>query len=109
MHNAAIAALRIPYSYIPFSVRPDDIGPAIHSLITLGIKGVNLTIPHQERVLPFLDEVTAEAQAVGAGNTVQNDEGALKGYNSDGEGFLAPLRERGFNIRGKTAFVLGAG
>src|SRR2546423_13861336 len=75
MHNAAIAALGLHYTYIPFSVRPDDIGPAIHSLTTLGIVGVNLTIPHKERVLPFLDEVAPEAQVVGAVNTVHHVDG----------------------------------
>src|SRR5437660_4600348 len=70
MHNAAIAALGLPYTYIPFSVPPDDLGPAIHSLKTLGIIGINLTIPHKERALPYLDEVAPEARAVGAVNTV---------------------------------------
>jgi shikimate dehydrogenase len=109
MHNAAITALGVPYSYIPYSVQPDALGPAIHSLIALGITGVNLTIPHKERVLPFLHEISPEAQAVGAVNTVHNDNGRLVGYNTDGEGFLAPLMERGFSPHGKKAVVLGAG
>ncbi len=109
MHNAAIAALRLHYVYIPYSVRPDDIGPAIRSLTALGIIGVNLTIPHKERVLPFLDEVTPEAQAIGAVNTVHNDGGRLVGHNTDGEGFFAPLAARGFLAGGKRAVVLGAG
>lgn len=109
MHNAAIAALRLHYAYIPYSVQPADIGPALHSLITLGITGVNLTIPHKERALSFLDEVAPEAQAIGAVNTVHNDGGRLVGYNTDGEGFLRPLLNRGFDPSGKAAVVLGAG
>jgi shikimate dehydrogenase len=109
MHNAAIAALNLPYIYIPFSVLPEDIGPAIRSLIPLGIRGVNLTIPHKERVLPFLDEISTEAQAVGAVNTVHNENGRLIGYNTDGEGFSGPLKARGFNPHGKRAVLLGAG
>src|SRR3989442_15213611 len=66
MHNAAIAALGLHYVYIPYSVQPDALGPALQSIITLGIIGVNLTIPHKERALSFLDEVAPEAQAVGA-------------------------------------------
>jgi shikimate dehydrogenase len=109
MHNAAIAALRIHYLYIPYSVQPDNLGPAIHSLIALGITGVNLTIPHKEDVLPFLHEISPAAQAVGAVNTVHNENGRLIGYNTDGEGFLAPLKEQGFSAKGKKAVVLGAG
>lgn len=109
MHNAAIAALGIPFAYLPFSVRPEDIGPAIRSLAILGIIGVNLTIPHKERVLPFLDEVTPEAQAVGAVNTVHNDGGRLIGYNTDGVGFLAPLKASGVTLYDRQVVVLGAG
>lgn len=109
MHNAAIAALGLHFVYIPFSVLPDNIGPAIRSLITLGIVGVNLTIPHKERVLPYLDDIAPEAQAIGAVNTVHNDGGRLVGYNTDGEGFARPLEARGFALRGRRAVVLGAG
>jgi shikimate dehydrogenase len=109
MHNAAIAALGLHYVYIPFSVLPDDVGPAIRSLPALGIIGVNLTIPHKERVLPFLDAIAPEAEAVGAVNTVHDDGGRLIGYNTDGEGFSRPLKAQGFDLCGKRAVVLGAG
>lgn len=109
MHNAAIAALGVDYLYIPFSVLPEDIGPAIRSLVPLGILGVNLTIPHKENVLPFLDEVTPEAKLVGAVNTVHNQAGRLIGHNTDGEGFAGSLKAQGFDPCGKRAVVLGAG
>lgn len=109
MHNAAIAALGANYLYIPFSVLPEDIGPAIRSIISLGIIGVNLTIPHKERVLPFLDRIAPEAQAVGAVNTVHNDKGKLVGYNTDGEGFAGPLKALGIELSTRRAVVLGAG
>src|SRR2546423_886792 len=109
MHTAAIAALGLEYLYIPFSVLPENIDPAIHSLVALGIIGVNLTIPHKERVLPYLDEIDSNARAVGAVNTVHNDGGRLVGYNTDGEGFIGPLKAKGFDPAGKRAVVLGAG
>lgn len=109
MHNAAIAALGLDYLYIPFSVLPENIDPAIHSLVALGIIGVNLTIPHKERVLPFLDEVDPNARTIGAVNTVHNDAGRLIGYNTDGEGFIDPLLSLGFDPAGKRVVVLGAG
>ncbi len=109
MHNAAIAVSDLQYIYIPYSVLPDDIGPAIRSLIPLGIVGVNLTIPHKERVLPFLDEISLEASAIGAVNTVVNRHGMLTGHNTDGVGFRNALIESDYQVSGKHAIVLGAG
>jgi shikimate dehydrogenase len=109
MHNAAIAALSLHYVYIPFPVPPDAIGSAIRSLTALQIIGVNLTIPHKESVLPYLDTLSEEAQAVGAVNTVLQENGRLHGFNTDGDGFAAPLRQRGFALSERRAVVLGAG
>jgi shikimate dehydrogenase len=109
MHNAAFAALRLSFVYIPFPVSPDALGSAIRSLPALGIVGVNLTIPHKENVLPFLDAITDEAREVGAVNTVHCVEGRLLGDNTDGRGFYEPLRELGLSFQGRQAVVLGAG
>ncbi len=109
MHNAAFAVSDLQFIYIPFSVLPEDLGPAIRSLIPLGIVGVNLTIPHKERVLPFLDEISPEARAVGAVNTVVNRHGKLTGHNTDGVGFQNALIEFDYQVSGKHAIVLGAG
>jgi shikimate dehydrogenase len=109
MHNAAFAALRLAFIYIPFPVSPDALGSAIRSLPALGIVGVNLTIPHKENVLPFLDAITDEAREVGAVNTVHCLDGRLLGDNTDGRGFYEPLREMGVSLQGRQVVVLGAG
>ncbi|MCX6379439.1 MAG: shikimate dehydrogenase, partial [Armatimonadetes bacterium] len=109
MHNAAFEALGLNYVYVPFAVPPDKIGTAIQSLASLGVVGVNLTIPHKELVLPYIDELTQEAKDVQAVNTVHVTEGRLLGDNTDGHGFWEPLREQGFSLAGETVFVLGAG
>ncbi len=109
MHNAAFAALRLSFIYVPFPVSPDALGTAIRSLPALGIVGVNLTIPHKENVLPFLDAITDEAREVGAVNTVHCLEGRLLGDNTDGRGFYEPLREMGLSLPGRQVVVLGAG
>ncbi|MEP6756339.1 MAG: shikimate dehydrogenase [Chthonomonadales bacterium] len=109
MHNAAIAALHLSYSYIPFSVRPEDLGPAIRSLKILSIRGVNLTIPHKISALPFMDEVTDEVKMVGAMNTVVNEDGRLVGHTTDGAGLSRSLAEIGFCCANKPALILGAG
>jgi shikimate dehydrogenase len=109
MHNAAFAALELSYIYIPFPVRPDSLGPAIRSLSHLGIVGVNLTIPHKEHVLPFLDAITDEAREIGAVNTVYSQDGKIYGDNTDGRGFYEPLQEQGITLRGRQVVVIGAG
>ena len=109
MHNAALARLRLSYVYVPFRVTPEALERALHSLPALGIVGVNLTIPHKERALALVDEVTDEAREVGAINTVHCLEGRLKADNTDGRGFYLPLQEAGFEALGRTALVIGAG
>jgi shikimate dehydrogenase len=109
MHNAAFAALGLDYIYVPFAVAPESLERAIVGLDSLGIVGVNLTIPHKERVVPLLDEITEEARLVGAVNTVHCVNGRLLGDNTDGRGFYAPLKEQGLAVAGQRVVVLGAG
>src|SRR5579862_6438705 len=90
MHNAAIAALGLPFVYVPFPVAPEDLGAALGALHALGIVGVNLTIPHKEAALAYVDEITPEARDVGAINTVHSKDGRLLGDNTDGFGFYEP-------------------
>ena len=109
MHNAAIARLGLSYIYVPFLVSPDGLELALRSLHALGIVGVNLTIPHKERALSLVDEVTEEAREVGAVNTVHCMDGRLFADNTDGLGFYRPLAEAGFDVRGRRVVVVGAG
>lgn len=109
IHNASIAFLGLNYIYIPFSVMPDHLESAIRNINPLGIRGVNLTVPHKEKAIACLDWISPEAQAVGAVNTIYPVGGQLKGYNTDGEGFLRSLKETGLSLRGCNALVLGAG
>ena len=72
--------------------------------------GLNVTIPHKEAVLPFLDEISREARLIGAVNTILIKEGRLIGHNTDGEGYLRSLKkELSFSPRGKRVVLLGAG
>jgi len=70
---------------------------------------LNITIPHKVAVIQFLDELDHLADKIGAINTVVNDNGVLKGYNTDATGFLQALRERGIEPKGKSVVILGAG
>jgi shikimate dehydrogenase len=110
MHNAAFGALGLNYVYLPFAVRPENLGTAVDALRILHLAGVNVTIPHKEAVLGHLDEVSPEARLIGAVNTVVNRSGHLVGHNTDGPGFVEALSRRaGFTPGGKRVLLLGAG
>jgi shikimate dehydrogenase len=110
MHNAAFKKLGLDFEYVPFEVEPKDLAEAIKGLRALHIAGFNITIPHKEAIVPLLDEVTKLARIIGAVNTVQNQEGKLIGYNTDGAGFVESLKEDAkTDPRGKNLVVLGAG
>ncbi len=110
MHNAAYEALGIQAVYIPFLVKPEDLGKATLALRALNISGVNVTVPHKGGVIEFLDELDASAKQIGAVNTIVQKNRKLVGYNTDGPGFLLSLRKDGhFEPAGKKVVILGAG
>jgi len=110
MHNAAFQKLGLDCEYIPFEVQPEDLKEAIEGMRALHVAGFNVTIPHKEAIVPLLDEVTKLARTIGAVNTVENQEGKLVGYNTDGPGFIDSLREDvNFEPKSKRVVILGTG
>ncbi|MBF0619932.1 MAG: shikimate dehydrogenase [Candidatus Omnitrophica bacterium] len=112
MHNAAFKALDVDAEYVLFPMKQDELGAFFAELKEphSHIFGLNVTVPHKEVVIPFLDSLDAFAQKVGAVNTILiDDKRRLRGYNTDGPGFLAHLDEEGFNPSGKRISILGAG
>jgi shikimate dehydrogenase len=113
MHNAAFRALDLNYAYVPLPVAPDRIQDALRGLVALGFAGANVTVPYKSTVLPFLDELTPVATAVGAANTlVVSPDGRILGDNTDVYGFITALREagwRGDRCPARRALVVGAG
>jgi shikimate dehydrogenase len=113
MHSAAINALGLDWAYVPMPVHPDELETAVRGLPALGFRGVNVTVPHKEGVIPYLDELDADAEAIGAVNTLaieRRDERAwLIGYNTDASGLLADLMNLKLDIAGRDCLILGAG
>lgn len=109
MHNAAIAELGIDYAYMAFHVKTSGLSAAIEGMRALGMRGLNVTIPHKVAVVQFLDELDPLARDIGAVNTIVNDEGKLTGYNTDAAGFLQSLYAAGFEPKGKRVAMLGSG
>jgi len=109
MHNDSFQQLGLDFAYLCFDVKPDRLKEAVSGLRTMNTYGFNLTMPDKEAVLPYLDELSLEAQLVGAVNTVKNENGRLIGYNTDGLGYLKSVEEAGCHIVGKEMTLLGAG
>ena len=91
MHNAAIAALGLNMVYLPLPVSPERLPDALHGLAAMGFRGVNVTVPHKEAVLPHLSAVFPAARVIGAVNTIVIGDGGLTGFNTDWSGFLGDL------------------
>jgi shikimate dehydrogenase len=110
MHNAAFAALEMNWVYLAFPVDPQNLRAALQGASHMGLVGINLTIPHKILALDWIDEIDAEARKLGAVNTLCMENGRLRGYNTDGYGFLRAIKEDfNLSIRGKRVLVLGAG
>jgi shikimate dehydrogenase len=109
MHNAAFKKLELDFVYLPWAVKPERLKEAVAGLRALGVAGFNVTIPHKVAVLPLLDSLDPLALKIGAVNTVVNLDGALRGFNTDAEGFYQALLEHGVNPAGQKVVVLGAG
>jgi shikimate dehydrogenase len=110
MHNSAFSALGLDCVYVAFDVSPGEIDKAAQAIRTLGIKGINITIPHKESIIPHLDKIAPDAELMGAVNTVKNDGGELAGYNTDVGGFLRAVEEDlGIKPKGLSVLLAGAG
>ncbi len=109
MHNAAFAQLGLDCCYVTFLVKPDRLREAVAAISALDLMGVNVTVPHKEKVMPFLDSVSEEASFIGAVNTIRNVGGRLTGYNTDGRGFMRSLSEAGIDVSDKRVLIVGAG
>ncbi|KJR40571.1 shikimate 5-dehydrogenase [Candidatus Magnetoovum chiemensis] len=109
MHNAGFKDLGLNARYVAFTVRPEDIGNAVAAVKSLNMIGVNITVPHKEMVIPFLDKVNEEARFIGAVNAISNENGTLIGYNTDGRGFIRSLEEAAIDLSKKNVFMVGAG
>lgn len=135
MHNAASKSLGLNYVYVPLPTRPETLPSAIQGLPALGFRGVNVTVPHKQAVIPHLTHLDPAVQAIGAVNTILVDSGQwivdsggkptrlptshqplaasrqplAIGYNTDHAGFMVDLAEQSVDVAGKTCIVLGAG
>lgn len=106
IHNAAYQSLGLDYTYVCFGV--DDAEMAVQAMRTLGIRGMSVSMPYKQAVMPFLDQIDDAARCIGAVNTINNVDGSLTGYNTDYIGAVRALEES-CTISGQELAILGAG
>jgi shikimate dehydrogenase len=109
MHNAAFEALKLDYVFLAFKVKPAEVENAVSGMRALTIRGLNVTMPHKNAVIKYLDEVDPAGKIIASANTILNKDGRLLGFNTDGVGALNALEQNGVEPRGKKVLLLGAG
>ncbi len=107
--NRAFRHFSLNAVYVPFEVKPEDFEIAFRGLKALGVKGVNITLPHKERALELANFKDRHAQAIGSANTLKFTEEGVYAYNTDWIGFLKSVKELTPNLRDLKVLVLGAG
>ena len=94
IHNHWLARYGIPGRYVLFGVAPESLAAAVKGMSVLRLRGCNVTTPHKQAVMALLDDVDPLAKSIGAVNTiVVGDDGSLRGYNNDGNGFVQSVRD----------------
>ena len=93
MHQAAFRALNLDAQYLAFEIPPDRLIEGLEILEKAGVLGLNLTLPHKQKVLPWLSEISLEASQIGAANTLKLNSGKRLGFNTDGKGFSQAIKE----------------
>lgn len=109
LHGFLIERFGLDFCYHAFHVPADGLRAAMEGVRGLGIRGLNVTVPHKETVLPFLDSLDQQARHIAAVNTIENRDGRLVGHNTDVSGFLESLRREGVELEGRSAAMIGAG
>src|SRR5574337_1467352 len=109
LHNAAFLFLGLDCAYIAYRITKGELEYGIEALKKIGISGFNVTIPHKVDMMKFLDESDNECKLAEATNTVVNENGYLKGYNTDVDGFLDPIKKRNISSKDSDILLIGAG
>jgi shikimate dehydrogenase len=109
MQNAAFSTLKLGASFLAFHVKSENVGDAIRGMRALSISGLNVTMPHKKAVIPFLDEMDESSRFLESVNTIQNHNGKLRGFSTDGVGAHRALEENGVTVKDKKLVLLGGG
>src|SRR4051812_22155035 len=105
----AFATLARQSAYLRFRIPPDQLKAAFDAARVLGMRGLNITIPHKEKAAELVDSLEGDAAAIRAVNVVHNRDGKLVGFNTDTLAVVNALEQLKFKVKGARALILGAG
>lgn len=109
IHNTLAELTGINLTYLPFLVEKEQLCNAVQGARALHILGLNVTVPHKEKILPFLTAVDELAEKIGAVNTLVSTKDGYKGYNTDMPGLYRAMASDGISVEGEKILLLGAG
>lgn len=109
MHSIMSNRYGFDFSYLAFDIKKEDLQNVISAAKAMGVRGFNVTAPHKIDVMNYIDEIDSDALLMGTVNTIVNTDGKLKGYNTDGDGFVNSLEFENTEVKGKKVLMLGAG
>ena len=97
------------FIYVPFKVKEEELQAAVSGAFALNISGMNVTVPHKQAVMRYLDGIDETAREIGAVNTLVRTERGYRGYNTDVPGLKRAVEEAGFTVKGRDCLLIGAG
>ncbi|MEX2586506.1 MAG: shikimate dehydrogenase [Actinomycetota bacterium] len=110
IHNAAFKDRGLDWVYVAFGTAEEGLGKAVRGLAEAGVGGMNVTMPHKVMAMKYMDELTLQAGAIGALNTIELSDGKLVGHNTDGVGLVRYIQQDlGVNLTGSRVLVIGSG
>lgn len=109
IHNYLFEKHNLNLKYLCFDIKDECLEDSIKGMKSFNILGANVTIPYKVDIMKYLDYIDKNAKLIGAVNTIKNENGKLKGYNTDGLGFVKSILDSGYNIKNKNVMILGAG
>ena len=109
IHNTLSEILQKNQVYVPFCVKEDSLEQAVRGAYELNLLGLNVTVPHKNQVMQYLQETDSVAEQIGAVNTLVRMEQGYKGYNTDMPGLLRAIQSDGISLRNQIVVILGAG
>lgn len=109
MYNYSFQKLGLDYVYVALDIKEHEVKDAIAAMRLFHMRGCNVTMPDKTEAARYMDELSPAAKIIGAVNTIVNDDGKLTGHITDGEGFVANLKDHGIEVKGKKITVAGGG
>ena len=109
MQNYGFQACGVDGAYLAFDIKEEEVPEFVKSMRLLNIQGCNVTMPNKTAAAQNMDELSPAAELIGAVNTIVNRDGKLYGHITDGEGFVANLKDHGIGVEGKDIVIFGAG